>query len=93
MFTGRDPATRRLRYVSRSVRGSKKQAVSALAALVTEVGAGVGGHKGSDATVGELLEQWLELRRETLSLTTYEAYLGKARFRLIPWLGRSRSGS
>ncbi len=87
MFVGRDPATRRLRYVSRSVRGSKKQAVAALAALVTEVGAGVGGHKGSDATVGELVEQWLELRREALSLTTYEAYLGKARFRLIPGLG------
>jgi integrase len=87
VFAGRDPATGRLRYVSRSVRGSKKQAVAALAALVTEVGAGAGGHKGTDATVGELVEQWLELRRETLSLTTYEAYLGKARFRLIPGLG------
>ena len=29
----------------------------------------------------------MELRRETLSLTTYEAYVGKARFRLIPGLG------
>lgn len=70
VFAGRDPATGKLRYVSRSVRGTKKQAVAALAALVTEVGAGAGGHKGTDATVGELVEQWLELRRETLSLNT-----------------------
>jgi len=54
--------------------------------------AGAGGHKGRP-TVAALVEQWLERRRETLSLTTYEAYLGKARFRLIPDLGRSPSGS
>jgi hypothetical protein len=34
-----------------------------------------------------MVEQWLELRGETLSLTTYEAHLGKARFRLVPGLG------
>jgi hypothetical protein len=42
VFAGRDPATGRSCYLSRSVRGTKKQAVAALAALVTEVGAGAG---------------------------------------------------
>jgi len=84
---GRDPVTKRYRYVSRSVTGTKKEAHAVLAALVTEVAVGGGQHKGTDATVGELVEQWLELRRDTLSVTTYEAWLGKARFRLIPGLG------
>ena len=35
----------------------------------------------------ELIEQWLDLRRESLSVTAWEAYAGKARFRLIPGLG------
>ncbi len=30
---------------------------------------------------------WLDLRRETLSVTTYEAYVAKARYRLLPALG------
>src|ERR1019366_9010852 len=84
---GRDPVTKRYRYVSQSFAGTKKDAEAALAVLLTEVNTSVGGHKGSDATVGELIEQWLGLRRESLSVTTWEAYAAKARFRLIPALG------
>lgn len=84
---GRDPVTKRYRYVSRSIVGTKKQAEAALAVLLTDVSTGTGGHKGADATVGELVEQWLDLRRETLSVTTWEAYCAKARYRLIPALG------
>jgi integrase len=79
--------TGRYRYVSRSVVGTKKAAEAALAALLTEVNSGAGGHKGADATIGQLVEQWLDLRRESLSVTTWEAYCGKARHRLIPALG------
>lgn len=86
MSVGRDPVTKRYRYVSRSFSGTKKDAEAALAALLGEVNAS-GAHKGSDATVGELVEQWLDLKRETLSVTTWEGYAGKARFRLIPALG------
>jgi integrase len=85
---GRDPVTKRYRYVSRSFSGTKKQAEAALAVLLTEVNAGAGGHKGTDAaTLGDLVEQWLDLRKESLSVTTWDAYAGKARFRLIPALG------
>jgi len=83
---GRDPATGRSRYISRTVRGSKREAEAALAGLLVGVTQGRD-LPTTDATVGDLVEQWLDLRRETLSVTTYEAYLAKARFRLLPALG------
>jgi integrase len=86
--TGRDPVKGRYRYVSRTVHGTRKEAEAALAALVTQVNTGAGGHTGTDATVAELVEQWLDLKRDTLSVTTWEGYAGKARFRLIPALGK-----
>jgi integrase len=86
--TGRDPVKGRYRYVSRTVQGTRKEAEAALAALVTQVTIGAGGYTGTDATLGELVEQWLDLKRDTLSVTTWEGYAGKARFRLIPALGK-----
>ncbi|MGH9228427.1 MAG: tyrosine-type recombinase/integrase [Acidimicrobiales bacterium] len=87
MSTGRDPVRGRYRYVSRTMHGTRKEAEAALAALVTQVNSGTGGHAGTDASVGELVEQWLDLKRDTLSVTTWEGYAGKARFRLIPAVG------
>jgi integrase len=86
--TGRDPVKGRYRYVSRTVRGTRKEAEAALAALVTLINTGAGGHTGTDASVGELVEQWLDLKRDALSVTTWEGYAGKAHFRLIPALGK-----
>jgi integrase len=83
---GRDPVNGRARYLSRSVRGTKREAEAAMAALLVEVGQG-GGQPGTDSTMRELIEQWLELRRESLSVTTYEGYLGKVRYRIMPALG------
>ncbi len=73
------------RYVVRSVTGTRKDAdEGALAALVTELNSGVGIVGSTNATVAELVEQWLDLKRETLSVTTREGYPGKARFRSGP---------
>ena len=67
---GRDPLNGRYRYVSQeSVAGTRKEAEAALSALMAEVGAG-GAATQADATVGQLIEQWLDLRRDTLSVTT-----------------------
>ena len=82
---GRDPATRS-RYISRTVRGSKREAEAALAGLLVGVSQRRD-HQTTDATVRDLVEQWLDLRRETRSVTTYEAYLAKARYPLLPALG------
>jgi integrase len=54
---------------------------------LTEVSQGRGGHVGADTTLAQLVEAWLELKRDSLSPTTWEGYAGKARFRLIPALG------
>lgn len=88
--TGRDPGTGRYRYASRTVRGTRREAEAALAALVTETKTGTGAQPVAKATVGELVEQWLDLKRDRLSMTTWEGYAGKARYRLIPALGAVR---
>jgi integrase len=80
---GKNPKIGRYLYKSRSMRGSRKQAEAALQALIAELDAGRR-DAPADVSVGELIEQWLDLTRDTLSVTTWEAYAGKARFRVIP---------
>jgi integrase len=58
VHSGRDPITGRKRYVERTVRGNKRQAAKALAALVTEVDRSEPGSQ-QKGTVGELLNEWL----------------------------------
>ncbi len=84
---GRDVVTGKPRYVSRSVKGSKRQAEAALAELLVEVQKNAPAETEATITIAELVEQWLELRRDRLSVTTWEGYAGKARFRLVPVLG------
>lgn len=58
VFAGADPLTGRRHYRTRTFRGTKRQAQSALSVLVTEVDGGVVQPK--KMTVGELLQAWLE---------------------------------
>ena len=53
-FAGRDPVTGRDRYKTKTVKGGKRVAEEALAAFITQVGAGV----ATEATFGELVERW-----------------------------------
>lgn len=82
---GRDPVSKRWRYVSKSFKGTKRDAERAMAALLLEVHAGTG--RGTDATMTTLIEEWLDMRKESLSVTTWAGYARKARHRLIPALG------
>lgn len=82
---GRDPVSKRWRYVSKSFKGTKRDAERALATLLLEVHAGNG--RGTDTTMATLIDEWLEMRRESLSVTTWAGYARKARHRLIPALG------
>jgi integrase len=77
--------TRRWRYVSKSFHGSKRDAEHTLAALLMEVRSGAG--RGTDATMATLIEEWLDLRKDSLSVTTWAGYVRKARSRLIPAVG------
>ncbi len=58
VFEGADPLTGRKKYRTRTFRGTKRQAQSALAVLVTEVDGGVVEPK--KCTVAELLDAWLD---------------------------------
>jgi hypothetical protein len=54
---GRDPATRRFRYVTRTVQGGKRNAQRAAAKLVSAVEVGL--LPAARGTVAQLLEQWM----------------------------------
>lgn len=54
VFAGPDPATGRDRYKTKTIEGGKRVAEEALAAFVTQVGAGV----ATASTFGELVERW-----------------------------------
>ncbi len=58
VFEGTDPLTGKKRYRTKVFRGTKRQAQSALAVLVTEVDGGVVEPK--KCTVAELLDAWLD---------------------------------
>ncbi len=56
VYVGRDVVTGRKRWVTRTVKGGKRDAQRALAAMVAE--ADRGALVSTTATVGELLEEW-----------------------------------
>jgi integrase len=67
-YAGRDPATGRKRYVSRTVHGGKRDAQRAPTAHVTEIENDT--LVRTSAPVGELLERWFEHARGDFSPTT-----------------------
>lgn len=88
VFLGRDPLTDRKRYRSRTFRGRKREAETALAELVT----GAGGDRAltTDATVAELLERWLETIEADRSPTTIREYRRLVDRRIGPAIGARR---
>jgi integrase len=86
VYAGIDPATKRKRWVSRTVRGSKRAARLALAELVTEVSKGR--HRATEGTLSHLLDRWLEqgerLGRSPATLRTYRSYINA---NIVPALG------
>lgn len=85
MSLGRDPLDGRYRQLSRTVDGTKREAQRALAELITEVSAGR--ETGANATVADLLAQWLDLAADQLSPTTLRTYQQIVRTRLGPAVG------
>ena len=62
---GKDPVSGKRRQVTRTVRGTKRQAQDALTDLLIEIRKGR--HDGTELTVGETIARWLEHARENLS--------------------------
>jgi hypothetical protein len=87
-YAGTDPTTGRQKYVTRTFRGGKRAAEDALARLVIEVSGG--GCAAQDATVGDLVRQWLELAKPELSPSTVRGYELQIRTQIVPAIGRVR---
>ena len=88
VHAGRDPVTGKKRYVSRTVKGSKREAERSLAAFVTEVGHGV--PADTVTTVGELLDAWFAQARGDFSPSTILETQGIIDRKLKPALGHVR---
>ncbi len=78
VVTGYDPGTGHPRQASRTVRGTRREAQSALAAFVTESGRGEVAASGT-TTVAQLLDSWLDHIASQRSPTTIRGYREKAR--------------
>lgn len=85
---GWDPSRLCYRQVSRTVVGSRREATTALARLVTEVDDGK--HLDGDSTVAELFDRWLALIEDQRSPTTIREYRNKIRLHLLPAIGHVR---
>jgi integrase len=84
---GLDPLTGRRRQVSRTFRGTLRDARKARAELLAEVGQGR--HTGTSATLDKLFEDWIvELRRKGRSPNTIYGYEQNYRRNISPTLGR-----
>jgi hypothetical protein len=82
----RDTSTPRGKQLSRTVRGTKREAQRALAALITEVSTG----KISSSTMllADLLERWLDHVSEQLSPTTVREHRRLVKKLISPDLGK-----
>ena len=88
VFLGPDPLTGRKRYATRTVRGGKREAQTALAEMVTEAERGL--TVRTTATVGELLEAWFEFASPDFSPKTVKETRGYIDRSLMPALGSRR---
>jgi integrase len=87
-FIGRDPITGKPKQATRTFVGGERAAAKALGALVAEVDAGK--FKPTTATVGQLLDQWLEAGRTSQRPRTLQENERKIEKRIRPALGDVR---
>lgn len=88
VYAGRDPVTARKRQVSRTVRGTKREAQALRAQLLVEVGKGQ--HLGTDVTFAELVERWYEHAAPDWSPKTAAETRRMVDRVVLPRLGRVR---
>jgi len=85
VYAGRDVVTGRKRWVTKTVRGGKREAQRALAAMVADNDRGA--HNHTNATVGELLEEWFALAGPGYSPKGARETRGVMDRNLLPFLG------
>ncbi|MGC9154161.1 MAG: hypothetical protein ACP5HZ_00785 [Ferrimicrobium sp.] len=82
---GPDPATGKRGQVSKVIHGGKREADRALRQLINEVESGI--ERNTKQTVADLANEWLELKRRTLSPKSIAYYEEGLRFYLLPAFG------
>ncbi len=87
-FTGRDPVTGKPRQATRTFKGGERAAAKALSALVAEVEAGK--FNRTTATVGQLLDKWMEMGERSQRPRTHYENKRKIDTRIRPLLGDVR---
>ncbi len=87
-FAGPDPVTGKPRQVARTFTGTERAASKALSALVAEVEAGM--FKRTTATVGQLLDKWLDFASQRQRPRTVYENRSKINSRIRPMLGTVR---
>jgi integrase len=84
-FSGRDPVTGKPRQATRTFVGGERAAAKSLSVLVSEVEAGK--YTGTTATVGQLLDRWLEVTEGSQRPRTVYENRRKIEARIRPALG------
>jgi integrase len=88
VYLGVDPVSGKQRYATKSVRGGKREAQRVLNEMVVEAERGLSAR--TNATVGELLDRWLEMARVDFSPKTTREVAGYIERNLRPALGDVR---
>jgi integrase len=83
VYLGLDPDTRRRRYATRTVHGTRRAATVALAALVGDAAYS----RLRAGTLGQLLEQWMATASPAWSASTVRETRSLMRCHLVPHLG------
>ncbi len=86
VYAGKDPETARKRYVSRTVRGSKKDAEAALATLIQAQETGLD-LSAARLTVSAFLDRWLDVWKDRVKPRTHFRYAELIRLHVKPTLG------
>lgn len=84
VYLGVDPVTGKERYATKKVRGGRREAQRVLNEMVVEAERGLSAR--TNATVGELLDRWLELARVDFSPKTTRETAGYIERNLRPAL-------
>lgn len=84
-FTGRDPVSGKPRQATRTFVGGERAAAKALSTLIADVEAGK--FSRSSATLGQLLDRWLEMAETTQRPRTLYENQRKIEARIRPTLG------
>lgn len=86
VYLGRDEATGKQRHLTRTVRGTKREAEKVCATLVVDASRGLFGARAS-GTLASLLEDYLALIEPDASPSTMATYRGYVRLWILPRLG------